>query len=78
MTTLERQSRNINVQLRKLQELHPHRRYGRKQLADASGISYPTISRIEETAILKLRRGLRDALPSGMFDELCGCRRGTA
>ena len=61
--------RHIDERLAKLQELHPHRRYGRGELASATGIHFNTLARIERTALLKLRSGLR-ALNPRMFDEL--------
>jgi hypothetical protein len=61
--------RTIETKLQQLQLLHPRRRFSRRSLSEHTGINFLTLTRIERTALLKLRVAVRSFAPRA-FDEL--------
>ena len=72
------QEQKLDRRLHTLKLLHPKRRFTREAIASFVGACPRTIAKIEQTALLKLRRGLRAAVGSRQFDEFLPGRSGLA
>lgn len=67
---------NITSRLRKLNELHPKRRFSRLQISKRTGIHENTLKRIETRALLKLHKALKSLMPKDVFEDARATVRG--